>query len=86
MIAQAVYLLCAVTSFVCAWLLLRGYRRSRTRLLLWSGISFVTLALNNALLFVDLVIVPDVDLSVVRALLSLIAVLILAVGLVWEGD
>jgi hypothetical protein len=55
-IPQAVYVLCALTSFACAWLLLQGYRRTRSRLLLWSCISFVALAANNALLFVDLVI------------------------------
>jgi hypothetical protein len=85
-IPQAVYVLCALTSSLCAWLLLRGYRRVRSRLLLWSSASFAAFALNNALLFVDLVIVPDVDLSVLRAALSLLGVLILVVGLVWEGE
>jgi hypothetical protein len=85
-IAQAVYLACALTSFACAALLLRGYLRVRTRLLLWSSLSFAALALNNALLFVDLVMVPDVDLSVLRAAVSLAGVLILAFGLVWNGE
>jgi hypothetical protein len=86
MIARAVYLLCALTSASCAWLLLRGYLKNRTRLLLWSGLSFAALAANNALLFIDLVIVPDIDLSLVRAALSLFGVLILLGGLVWEGE
>lgn len=86
MIPLAVYVLCALTSFACAWLLLRGYRRSRSRLLLWSSAAFAAFAANNALLFVDLVVIPDYDLSVLRAMLSLVGVLILVVGLVWEGE
>lgn len=35
-----VYILCAITSLACAVLLLRSFRRTRARLLLWSGISF----------------------------------------------
>jgi hypothetical protein len=85
-IPQAVYVLCALTSFACAWLLLQGYRRTRSRLLLWSSISFVALAANNALLFVDLVIVPGVDLSLLRAGLSFLGVLVLVIGLIWEGE
>lgn len=86
MIPQIVYVSCAVTSFACAWLLWQGYRRTRSRLLLWSSVSFVALAVNNALLFVDLVVVPEVDLSLLRAGLSLLGVLILVIGLVWEGE
>ena len=62
----AIYLLCAATALACGVLLLRGFRRSRTRLLLWSGLFFLTLAAENVVLFVDLVVVPDVDLLVVR--------------------
>jgi hypothetical protein len=84
MIPHLVYLACALTSFACAALLLRGYLRRRTQLLLWSSAAFVAFALNNALLFVDLVIVPDSDLSILRAALSLAGALILAFGLVWD--
>ena len=83
--AEVVYLLCALTSITCAALLVRSYRRTRTSLLLWSSICFVGLAVNNALLFVDLVVVPTVDLSLVRALSGLLAVTALLVGLVWSG-
>ena len=61
--AILVYALCALTSTACAVLLLRGYARSHFRLLLWSGLCFVGLALNNILLVVDKQVVPDVDLS-----------------------
>lgn len=83
--AELVYVLCAATSIACAVLLLRGYRRSRMRLLFWSGLCFAGLALNNVILFVDLVIIPSVDLSLVRSGTALIAMLVLLFGLVWES-
>ena len=83
--AELVYVLCAVTSIACAVLLLRGYWRSRMRLLFWSGLCFAGLALNNVVLFVDLVIIPSVDLSLVRSGTALIAMLVLLFGLVWES-
>ena len=84
--AQAVYLLCALTSSACAALLVRGYRRSRSRLLLWSSLCFVGLAANNALLVVDRLIVKDVDLSTWRLVPAVIGVAVLVFGLVWEGE
>lgn len=83
--AQVVYILCAITSIACAALLLRGYKRSGVRLLLWSGLCFVGLAINNTLLFVDLVLVPEIDLSIPRLFSTLIGVLLLVYGLVWES-
>ena len=82
--AEAVYLLCAVMSFGCAVLLYRSYRAARTRLLMWSTWCFVGLAINNILLFVDRVLVPDIDMSVVRAAVGLVAVALLLFGLLWE--
>ena len=79
-----VYVLCAITSIACAWLLLRSYARSRVRLLLWSGLCFAGLAINNILLFIDVRVLPDVDLSVWRTIPAVIAVFILVFGLVWE--
>ena len=83
--AEAVYVLCALTSAGCAALLLRTYGRTRARLLLWSGLCFVGLALNNVLLFTDLVIVPAIDLSYWRSGTALVAMMLLIVGLVWES-
>jgi hydrogenase/urease accessory protein HupE len=84
--AEAVYLLCAATSIVCAILLLRGYRASRTRLLFWSSLCFVGLAINNVLLAVDLMLVPQVDLSFWRSSIALGAMMLLLFGLVWESS
>ena len=82
----AVLLLCALTSALCAVLLLRGWRRSGHRLLLWSGLCFVGLALNNALLVVDLRLTPGHDLSLVRTLPALAGVALLLYGFVWDAD
>lgn len=86
MIAAAVYLLCALTSVMCAGLLLVKYRQSKQRLLFWSSLCFVGLATNNVLLFIDLVLVPRVDLSVVRLLPALVGLLLLVWGFVWDTE
>ena len=83
--AAAVYVLCALTSLLCAVLLLRGWLRSRSRLLLWSGICFLWFTANNVLLFVDLEIVPDVDLSVARSGTAFVGAATLLLALVWES-
>lgn len=82
--AESVYALCAVTSIICAVLLLRGFRASRMRLLFWSALCFIGLALNNVLLLIDLYAFPKVDLFIPRTVLALIAVGILLHGLIWE--
>ena len=83
---ETVYLLCAATSVTCAVLLLRAYRRQRTRLLLWSSVCFVLLALNNTLVLVDLIVVPaGIDLSVWRGATSVAGVGVLLFGLIWES-
>ena len=83
--AELVYVLCALTSIICALLLFRGFRRSGTRLLFWSAWSFVGLALNNLLLFVDLILVPTIDLGILRAVMALIGLMVLVFGLIWES-
>jgi hypothetical protein len=84
--APLVYALCALTAFVCSLLLARGYSRSRDRLLLWSALCFAGLGLNNVLVFVDVVLVPDSDLSIVRKLPVLLGLAALVYGLVWEVE
>lgn len=83
--ASLVYALCMLTSGLCAALLLRAYRGSRARLLLWSSLSFIGLTLNNLLLFVDLVIVPTVDLTLYRGVTAAAAVMVLLLGLIWDS-
>jgi len=84
----AVYILCFLTSAACAWLLGRSYLANRTRLLLWSSVCFVFLALNNLALVLDLVVwpSPEVDLRLPRLLLALAAAVSLIWGFVWEVE
>ena len=82
----AVNILGTLTVGLCALLLLRAYFRLRTRLLLWSGCCFVGLTVANALLFVDLAIVPDVSLYRWRLGVAAGAILLLVYGLVFESD
>jgi hydrogenase/urease accessory protein HupE len=81
-----IYSLCALTALGCAFLLLRGYRRSRYRLLLWSGLCFAGLTLNNVLLVIDKVALPEGDLSIARTLVSLGSMIVLLFGLIWDSD
>jgi hypothetical protein len=53
--AGFIYLLSAATCLLCAILLLRTYRQRRVRLLLWSGLCFLGLMLENAMLYLDVV-------------------------------
>jgi hypothetical protein len=85
-VAEWVYALCAITSVVCAVLLLRGYRSGRTRLLFWASLCFVGFAVNNILLFVDLILLPRVDLFLWRTVPALVGVMLLIYGLIWESD
>lgn len=84
--AAIIYLLCALIAFVCACLLLRNYARNRSRLLLWSGLCFSGMFLNNLLLIVDRLLVPETDLSTYRLLAALVALLPLLYGLIWEEE
>ena len=84
-VATVVYVTCAVTSVLCAALLVRSYLASRVRLLLWSAMCFVGLAVNNILLVVDKKVVPDIDLQLLRDASGLVAVSLLLFGLIWES-
>lgn len=84
--ATAVYLLACFTSLACAVLLLRGYARGRHRLLLWSGVCFTGLAIDNFLVFLDLVILPPaIDLFALRLTTAAASFAVLLFGLIWES-
>ena len=78
-----VFGLCVLTSGLSAVLLLKTYKKRPDRLLLWSGIYFVLLALNSILVFFDHVL-PQYDLTIPRALASLSAVCVLLYAFIWE--
>jgi hypothetical protein len=79
-------LLAVLTSIGCMVLLLRGYGRTGLRLLLWSALCFVCLSVNNVLLFLDLVVFPDIDLRAYRLIAALVGVLFLLYGFIWEAE
>jgi hypothetical protein len=79
-------LLCVLASLTCMALLFRGWGRSGSRLLFWSALCFIGLAINNLLVFTDLVILPQVDLRPYRLLASLAAVAVLIWGFVTETE
>lgn len=82
--AALIYLLCALTSLGCAILLLRSYRLRGHKLLLWSGLCFTGLLINNVLLVVDRVVWTTGDLSKWRLIAAFVALLPLLFGLIWE--
>ena len=80
----AVSLLCFATSAACALLLIRNFMRTRARLLLWSGICFSFLALNNLLVILDLLLIPQVSLQIPRLVASIVALGVLLFGFIWD--
>jgi hypothetical protein len=84
--ASFVYIFVTVVTLLCCFLLFRAYLRVRLRLLLWSAICFAGLTIANGLVFVDLVLVPDVDLYAMRLAVAAAAMAVLVYGLIWESD
>ncbi len=80
-----VYLLCVATSLLCAYLLARAYRSNHTRLLVWSAACFALLAASNLILAVDILLLPTIDLTMLRLVTSLAAVAVLLFGFIWEA-
>ena len=80
----AVYSLCFLTGAFCAFLLARNYARTGMRLLLWSGLCFGFLAANSFVVILDLLIVRDIDLTLVRNGLSLAGISVLLFGFIWN--
>ena len=85
-IPSLVYVLCFVTSVVCLVLLLRSYFRSKNRMLLWSALCFVGLSINNLLLFLDIIVFPEIDLRIPRLISSVAAAGVLLYGFLLETE
>lgn len=85
MTAEVIYVLCAATSLFCFALLLRGYFRTQSRLLLWSSAGFFAFMVANLLLVLDLVFLPRTDLSLLRSGVTLIGVVLLLCGLLFNS-
>jgi hypothetical protein len=89
MIVNAIYIICALTSIVCAVLLIRSYFQTRARLLLWSSLCFVGLMANNLMLFFDKVVYPEDILPALvmgRNLAALVGLSLLVFGLIWDTE
>jgi len=86
LVGSIVYIICTLTSALCVALLARAYRRTQQRLLFWSALCFAGLCINNALLFTDVILLPNVDLSVWRVIPALLGVGALCYGLITEVD
>ncbi|PWF43996.1 DUF5985 family protein [Massilia glaciei] len=84
--AATIYALCALTALACACLILRSYYQSKYRLLLWSGLCFAGLFINNLILMIDRLMLPATDLSTWRLLAALGALLPLLYGLILEDE
>jgi hypothetical protein len=77
-----VYILCAVTSLGCALLLLRGSLNTRNGLLFWSSLCFFAMTANNVMLYVNFIVLPDVDILIFARLAAVLGVVLLNVGLI----
>ena len=84
--AITIYILCILTSLACTWLLLGSYRRTRYRLLFWSGACFAVMTLNNLFLLLDKIVFPDVDFLPARLISALVATCLLLYGLIYEKE
>jgi len=86
MAATLVYAMCALTCLLCTVLLFRGYVSSRSKLLFWSALCFLGLLLSNVVLVLDKLVYTEVDLLPLRLWITLIALLLLLYGLVYESE
>ena len=84
LLPAAVYSLCFLTGAFCAFLLARSYARTGLRLLLWSALCFAFLAANSFVVIIDVLVVPDRDLTLVRNGLSLGGISVLLFGFIWD--
>jgi hypothetical protein len=84
--ATVIYGLCALTALLCTGLLLQAYFQSRYKLLLWGGLCFAALSINNIILVTDKVFLPHEDLSMWRLVTAMVALVILLYGLIWDAE
>ena len=83
--STALDVLTLLTTALCAVLLLRAYQNVRKRLLLWSGLCFVWLAISSAIRIADLRIFLTLDLYTYRLGSTAVAIGLLLGGLIWES-
>ncbi len=81
-----VYLLSAATAVACGVLLWRAWRQNNVRLLFWSALCFFGLTIDNVLLYIDLIIFPDVEMYNASSIAGLISIMLLLFGLIWDNE
>lgn len=81
-----IYTLCALTALLCSAMLLRAYRRSGYKLLLWGGLCFVGLTLHSCLVIVDKFIISYIDFSTWRLVLAVLSMMVFLYGLIWDAE
>lgn len=82
--SEALYIITILTTLLCSVLLLRAWVRTRKGLLLWSGLCFIGLTIDNILVLADMLLFPSVDLFTYRLASAAISISVLLFGLVWE--
>jgi len=83
--AVLIYSLCLSTALCCAAILVRAFMRTRRPLLMWASLCFLCLALNEAVVIIDLYFVPEESLRIVRSSLGLTAGLLMLIGLIFPA-
>jgi Family of unknown function (DUF5985) len=83
-VIAAIYVLCFLVSAACAWLLLRAWSTTGAKLLLWTGIGFTGIALNNLILVIDSRVAAD--LSAWRGAPTLLGLIVMIWGLIEERN
>lgn len=86
MMTDIIYGLCAITALFCTVMLIRAYLKTKYRLLLWGGLCFASLTINNILLVLDKIVMEQTDLSMWRSITALTGMIILLYGLIWEKE
>ncbi|HEY2395769.1 MAG TPA: DUF5985 family protein [Rudaea sp.] len=86
MVVSLTYALCALTALLCAVLLLRGFFKTRSKVLLWSGMCFAGLMLSNVVLVLDKLVYTDIELLPLRLWITLAALLMLLFGLIYANE
>lgn len=81
-----IYALCSAAALLCAWFLFRGYGKSGYRLLFWSGLCFAGLTVNNLLVILDKIMLPEMDLIPLRLGVALVSVGLLLYGMIWDAQ
>lgn len=82
--SAALYILTILTTLLCSVLLLRAWIRVRNGLLLWSGLCFAGLTIDNILVLGDMLLFPSKDLYTWRLASAALSISLLLFGLIWE--